>query len=359
MAHSLADLHTGALTQAQLIGVGIINITGQAAAHIVEEDVAAPLDGRDHIDVAAVAMAGAAGAVPFIKGVHAVAEHRGVLVDEPGIQRSHGHGRLEGGAGGVQALQRPVEQGQTLVRAVLAVLGGIQVLVKAGIIGCGQHAAVLHIQHHGGTGGGFHAAGVVDPVDHVDVLGQCLVHRFLEPAVDGQLDGVARLGHSGQGRIHNDPIGVAGDGLHAILAPQFFLVSRFQARDADDVVHVVAFFAQGVGGLAVFIGHLPLFSGDLAHPAQHMGQHRGLLIAAGTRFHDLHARQRKAVLLDGRHGGLADVFRHDKVVHIGKRLQLHLVMDAAQRALPAQRIAGKVVVLHQLLHHIIGRCVLL
>ena len=101
MAHSLADLHAGALTQAQLIGVGIINITGQAAAHIIEEDVAAPLDGRNHIDVAAVAMAGAAGAVPFIKGVHAVAEYRGVLVDEPGIQRSHGHGRLEGGAGGV------------------------------------------------------------------------------------------------------------------------------------------------------------------------------------------------------------------------------------------------------------------
>ena len=170
---------------------------------------------------------------------------------------------------------------------------------------------------------------------------------------------MARLGHSGQGRIHNDPIGVAGDGLHAILASQFVLIGRFQARDADDVVHVVAFFAQGVGGLAVFIGHLPLFSGDLAHPAQHMGQHRGLLIAAGTRFHDLNARQREAVLLDGRHGGLADVFRHDKVVHIGKRLQLHLVMDAAQRALPAQRIAGKVVVLHQLLHHIIGRCILL
>ena len=170
---------------------------------------------------------------------------------------------------------------------------------------------------------------------------------------------MARLGHSGQGRIHNDTIGVAGDGLHAILAPQFVLIGRFQARDADDVVHVVAFFAQGVGGLAVFIGHLPLFSGDLAHPAQHMGQHRGLLIAAGTRFHDLHTRQREAVLLDGRHSDLADVFRHDKVVHIGERLQLHLVVDAAQRALPAQRIAGKVVVLHQLLHHIIGRCILL
>ena len=170
---------------------------------------------------------------------------------------------------------------------------------------------------------------------------------------------MARLGHSGQGRIHNDTIGVAGDGLHAILTPQFVLIGRFQARDADDVVHIVAFFAQGVGGLAIFIGHLPLFSGDLAHPAQDMRQHRGLLIAAGTRFHDLHARQREAVLLDGRHGGLTDVFRHDKVVHIGERLQLHLVMDAAQRALPAQRKAGKVVVLHQLLHHIIGRCILL
>ena len=170
---------------------------------------------------------------------------------------------------------------------------------------------------------------------------------------------MARLGHSGQGRIHNDPIGVAGDGLHAILAAQFVLVGRFQARNADDIVHVVAFFPQGVGHLSVFIGHFPFFRRDLTHAAQHMGQDRALLIAAGARLHDLHTRQGQTVFLDGRHGGFADIFRHDEVVHVGKCLQLHLVVDAAEDALPIQRIAGKVVVLHQLLHHIIGRCILL
>ena len=105
------------------------------------------------------------------------------------------------------------------------------------------------------------------------------------------------------------------------VAAQLVLIGRFQAGNADDVVHAVAFFLERIGHLPVLVGHLPLFGRDLAHPAQHMGQHRGLLIAAGTRFHDLHTRQREAVLLDGRHGGLADVFRHDEVVHIGERLQ--------------------------------------
>ena len=104
-----------------------------AASNIVEEDVAAPLDGRDDVDVAAVAVAGTLGAVVVIIGIDTVAVDGGKAVDDAGIQRRHRHRRLEGGAGGVQALQSTVEQGQARVRAVLAVLGGEEVLVVAGV----------------------------------------------------------------------------------------------------------------------------------------------------------------------------------------------------------------------------------
>ena len=71
------------LAKTQLVGIGIVHIAGQAAANIIEEDVAAPLDGRDHIDVAAVAMAGTAGVVILEVVVHAVAVNGRILVDEP------------------------------------------------------------------------------------------------------------------------------------------------------------------------------------------------------------------------------------------------------------------------------------
>ena len=54
-SQSRVYLHAGALTKPQLVGVGIVDVTGQTASHIVEEDVAAPLDSGDHINVAAVA----------------------------------------------------------------------------------------------------------------------------------------------------------------------------------------------------------------------------------------------------------------------------------------------------------------
>ena len=109
---SKGNFHAGALPKTQLVGVGIVDVTGQAAAHIVEEDVAAPLDGSDHVNVAAVAVAGAAGVVVLIIGVHAGAVDGGVLVDQAAVQRCHRHRRLKGGAGGVQALQRAVEHWQ-------------------------------------------------------------------------------------------------------------------------------------------------------------------------------------------------------------------------------------------------------
>ena len=95
-AHGLAHLHTGALAKTQLVGIGIVHIAGQAAANIIEEDVAAPLDGRYHIDVAAVAMAGTAGVVILEVVVHAVAVNGRILVDEAAVQCSHRHGGLEG-----------------------------------------------------------------------------------------------------------------------------------------------------------------------------------------------------------------------------------------------------------------------
>ena len=358
-AQRLAHLHARPLAEAQLIGVSVVDVAGHAAAHIVEEDVAAPLDGRDDVDVARVAVAGALGVVILKVVVHAVAVHRGIPIDDAGIQRRNGHGGLIGGAGGVQALQRAVEQRHPFVGAVLAVLGGVEVLVEAGVVGRSQHAAVLDVQHHHRARVGPGTVGAVGPADHIDVLGQGLIDGFLERAVHGQLHGVARLGYGGEGRGDDDAVRVAGDGLHAVLAAQLVLVGRFQPRDADDVVHVVALIPQRVSGLAVFVGDLPFFSGDLAHPAQHMGQNRPLLVAAGGGLHDLHARQREAVLLDGGHRHVADVFRHDEVVHVGEGLLLHLVVNAAQHPLPVERVLFQLVVLHQLFHHIVGGGVLL
>ena len=256
-------------------------------------------------------------------------------------------------------MQCPVEQGQTGVGAVLGIVGGVQVLVKAGVVRSRQHAAVLHIQHHRSAGGSFHIAGVVHPVDHVDIVGKCLVHRPLKVAVDGQLHGMPRLRYGGNLGVHDHAVRIAGDGLHAVLAAQFVLVHGLKAGDADHIVHVIAFFLERIGHLTVFVGHLPLFGGDLTHTPQHSGQDIALLVAAGAGLHDLHARQREGMLLDGSHRHLTDVFRHNKVVHVGKGLPVHLVMDACQHTLPRQGEAFQMVFLHQHLHHIVGGGVLL
>ena len=358
-AHGLAHLHTGALAKTQLVGIGIVHIAGQAAANIIEEDVAAPLDGRYHIDVAAVAMAGTAGVVILEVVVHAVAVNGRILIDEAAVQCSHRHGRLEGRTRRIQALQCAVEQRQARVGAVLAVVSGIQVLVIAGIVGSSQHTAVLHVQHHHRTGGSFHGAGIVYAVDHINVVRQCLVHGTLEVAVNGQLHGMARLRHSGELCIHDHAVRIAGDGLHAVLAAQLVLINGFQTRNAQNIVHVIAFFPQRIGHLTVGIGHLPLFRRDLAHTAQHRRDDIALVVAAGAGLHDLHTRQLQAVLLDGGHREGAHVLRHDKIVHIGERLPIHLVVDAGQHTLPFRRKILQIVLFHQHFHYIVGGGVLL
>ena len=105
VACGLADLHAGALAQAQLIGVGIVDITGQAAAHIIEEDIAAPLDCVDHINGAvAMAVLCTFGAVILIVGIDPGTVDRGIAVNEPGIQRGDRHSGFEGGTRSIQAL---------------------------------------------------------------------------------------------------------------------------------------------------------------------------------------------------------------------------------------------------------------
>ena len=196
-------------------------------------------------------VAGAAGVVILEVVIHAVAVNGRILVDQAAVQCSHCHSRLKGRTRRIQALQRTVEQRQAGVGAVLAVVGGIQVLVVAGIVGSSQHAAVLHIQHHHRTGGSFHGAGVVHTVDHINVVCQCLVHGALEVAVNGQLHGVARLRHSGELCIHDHTVRIAGDGLHAVLAAQLVLINGFQTGNAQNIVHVIAFFPQRIGHLTI------------------------------------------------------------------------------------------------------------
>ena len=301
-------------------------------------------------------MAGAAGVVIAEIVVDAVAVDGAVAVDLPGQQRRHRHRRLEGGAGGVQALQRPVVQGQPRVGAVLAVLAAVKVLVVAGVVGAGQDAAVFDVDDHHRAGAGIDAVGVGDLLD---VAGQRLVHRLLELAVDGQHHRLAGLGLGGDAGVDDDAVAVPGDGLDAVLAAQLLFIGGLQARNADDVVHGVAAVPQRVGGLAVFVGDPPHLGGDLAHPAQHMGQDGAVGVAADAGLGDLDAGQGQAVLLDGGHRPVRDVLGQDKVVDVGEGFLLHLVVDAAQNALPDGVVALQLVLLDQAVHHIVGGGVLL
>src|SRR5699024_8252029 len=250
-AGGFAHLHPGGGAQAQPVGVVVVDVAGGAAAHVIEKDVAAPLDGGDHVDVAAVAVAGAAGVVVAEIVVHSVAIDGAVAVDDAAEQGRHRHRGLVGGAGGVQPLQGPVVQGQAGVGAVGAVLGAVEVLVVAGVVGAGQDAAVLDVDDHHRAGAGVH---VVGGGDLLDVAGQGLVHRLLELAVHRQHHRLARLGLGGDAGVDDDAVAVPGDGLDAVLAAELLLIGRLQPRDADDVVHGVAAVPQGVGDLAVFVG---------------------------------------------------------------------------------------------------------
>ena len=126
----LADLHTGLLPQPQFVGIGVIDIAGQAAAYIVEEDVAAPLDGGHHVDVAAVSVAGTLGMVILEVIVYAIAEDRGIPVDEAGVEGGNGHRGLVGRAGRILPQQRTVEEGQVGIFAVLGIICSVQILLK-------------------------------------------------------------------------------------------------------------------------------------------------------------------------------------------------------------------------------------
>ena len=355
-AGGLAHLHPGGGAQAQPVGVVVVDVAGGAAAHIVEKDVAAPLDGGDYVDVAAVAVAGAAGVVIAEIVVHAVAVDGAVAVDDAAEQGRHRHRRLKGGAGGVQPLQRPVVQGQAGVGAVGAVLGAVEVLVIAGVVGAGQDAAVFDVDDHHRAGAGVHVVGVGDLLD---VAGQGLVHRLLELAVDGEHHRLAGLGLGGDAGVDDDAVAVPGDGLHAVLAAELLLIGGFQARNADDVVHGVAAVPQGVSDLAVFVGDAPHLGSDLAHPAQHMGQDGAVGVAADAGLGDLHAGQRQTVLLDGGHRLVRDVLGQGEVVDVGKGFLLHLVVDAAQNALPGGVVLLQLVFFDQAVHHIVGGGVLL
>ena len=316
-AESLADFHARPLTQTQLVGVCVIDITCQAAADIIEEDVAAPLDGGHDVNVAAVAVTGTLGVIILEVVVHAVAVDRGILVDEAGIKAGDGDRRLVGRAGRIQAQQGAVIERQVRVRAVLAVICRVKFLVEGRVVGGSENTSVLGAEDDHRTGVDV---GIVSPIDDVDILRQCFIDGFLEGRVHRQLDGMARLRHRRHGRADDDAIRVPGDGLDTVLAAQFILEGGFQTRHAEDVVHVVAFFLQWIGHLTVFVGHLPAFGSDLTHPAQNMGQDVAALITTGRSLDDFNTRQRKTVLLDGRNGLIADIFSHNEVVDIRERL---------------------------------------
>ena len=295
----------------------------------------------------------AGGAIVVIHvGVHAV--HRAGGGDHPVQQACRRHSRLEGRAGGVQAVEGPVQQRAGVLRRQVAVGGAVLVQVIGGIGGRGQNAAGLYVQHHHGTGVGLlTAVGGLGLLQGENAVLQGGLHLFLEIRIHGEHHGLAglRLFHHLAGLDH--PVRILHHLQRAVLAAQPILIHGFQAAAADQVVHGVALAAQGV-----IIRH-PLLPQNLAHRAQHMGQHGAVRVAAHGGLHNLRAAQAQAALLHGGHGAVADAGGQGKVGVVGIVLAGHLAANSAQNALPGRFIVLQFILGHNGAHHLVSGGILL
>ena len=182
---------------------------------------------------------------------------------------------------------------------------------------------------------------------------QRFIHFFLQIFINGKHQRLAGLRLFGDLGGNNNAIGIAGDGFHAVAAAQRTFVYSFQACLTNDIAHGIAGTAQGI------VIRLPLFGGDFAHATKHRRDQRSIGIIANGGVHDLSAVQAQALLFDGGHGFIRNIFGQHKVVVVGKFLQLHLVTNTAQNASPCGIVILQTVFLHHLGHHFVCRGILL
>ena len=153
-ARLLIQLYPSLLPQAEALGIVPQAVDAQLAAHLIEEVVAGVgdglADGLISVGIAVLPVDPAHGAVLGVIGVPALVLDLGVGGDDALLQSGDAGDHLKGGAGGVQALEHPVEQGLQWVGGILGVVRVVLGQVEGRVGGAGLDPRVVHVQNDAG-----------------------------------------------------------------------------------------------------------------------------------------------------------------------------------------------------------------
>ena len=277
---SVPGLQPQGLPQAVVSSILGNSVDAQPLGKLIEEDVAGHLNGTGHIDGRVVA-----GTMHRTVQVLIVSgtEISGAGVDDPRIQPCRSGDGLEGGAGSVQTIRRPVDQ-----RGVLPVQHGLIVIhqILQVIGGSGrhtQHRIGLHVQHHQRPGGNLVICRIVQIPQVLHHILQYPLKPPLEFTVHRQLHPVAA--YSLLGDLGGSHFAVhIGDLLDPVRAPQLLLQCQFQSAFPHRIRQQIA--------VPVFLQLLKfLLAVDGAHSTDLMGQDITLLDGADGFLDHVKARQ--------------------------------------------------------------------
>ena len=107
----------------------------------------------------------------------------------------------------------------------------------------------------------------------MDLILQRLLGDLLQTAVQGEHDGIARLGLHRNGGIGHFAVLIDIDQPFAVLAAQLLLIELFQPVLTDDVVQLIFD--------AVLLELLDIRLGERSHMSEDMGCHTAARIAPG------------------------------------------------------------------------------
>ena len=243
--------------------------------------------------------------------------------DNAVVDGGDGGTHLIGGAGGIDLIQRPVEQGGVFrLRELLEIAGEVgQVVGRIG--GAGQDGAGLDIQHdHRSALRVLAVSGLVHAVgtEVQDIVLQNLLGGHLQVDVDGGL-------HVGPGlRLDHVPLrddialAVHSGAEDAVGPVQLLLKGQLHAL----LAHV------GVHGVALVLVVVPFLGEDRAGPPQNMGGIGGVVLADGACL-DLHTGDVQLGQL-GDLAGILDVGEQGVGGQGGIVAQIQLVAQAQNAA---------------------------
>ena len=331
-------LHAGLFPQAQLPGVAAQRLDAQLVAHLIEKVVAGIFQRLADIDAAVrpavLAVDPAPGGIAHIgiALIDTLVQDLGVGGDAALLQRRQGGAHLEGGAGGVVALDGPVIEGVQLVGLIHAVIRAEGGQAVGGPAGHGQDLSGVYVDDHRCAAGhirpGAVLAGFAPFLDGGQGVRQGLLHPLLQRQIQGQVAVFAGLGlfH----HIFRRHLSGAAVHLHcpqAVGAPEILL---------QRLLHAV--LADGVGeGIALVLVRLIFLPGDGGHPAQHMGRGAGVVFPAAGHL-DGHPRQLAGLLRDPGHRADVHLLRQgDGSVVGGKLVILQIIAHADDRPALLQR----------------------